>query len=190
MENKYANGKIYKIVDNGYNKCYIGSTYNSLSHRMSHHRDDFKRFLEGKIKKTSSYELFEEFGVENCKIELVENFPCLNRDELNAREGHWIRNTECVNKVHVGRTKKEYYETYKDQLYETKKKWIEANRETNNARKLKWAQQNKERINERAKANYQNKKDKLLEPMLCECGCYITKMGMKAHRLKSKHKKN
>ena len=31
MENKYQNSKIYKIVDVGYNKCYIGSTVEELS---------------------------------------------------------------------------------------------------------------------------------------------------------------
>ena len=33
---KYQNGKIYKITDIGYSKCYIGSTCESLSNsRMS-----------------------------------------------------------------------------------------------------------------------------------------------------------
>ena len=36
--NKYANGKIYKIVDNAYTGCYIGSTIQPLSSRMSTHR--------------------------------------------------------------------------------------------------------------------------------------------------------
>ena len=36
--NRYQNGKIYKFVDNGYNKCYIGSTIEALSVRMAKHR--------------------------------------------------------------------------------------------------------------------------------------------------------
>ena len=35
MENKYQRGKIYKIVDIGCTKCYIGSTIETLSNRMS-----------------------------------------------------------------------------------------------------------------------------------------------------------
>ena len=35
--NRYEHGKIYKIVDNGYNKCYVGSTCESLSQRMARH---------------------------------------------------------------------------------------------------------------------------------------------------------
>ena len=40
--NKYHNGKIYKVVDVGYNKCYIGSTTESLSQRMARHRSAYK----------------------------------------------------------------------------------------------------------------------------------------------------
>ena len=36
--NKYQNGKIYKITDIAYNKCYIGSTTEGLSLRMARHR--------------------------------------------------------------------------------------------------------------------------------------------------------
>ena len=39
--NKYKNGKIYKIVDIGYNKCYIGSTVEKLSSRIAKHRNTF-----------------------------------------------------------------------------------------------------------------------------------------------------
>ena len=40
--NRYENGKIYKITDVGYNKCYIGSTCESLSKRMERHRKQYK----------------------------------------------------------------------------------------------------------------------------------------------------
>ena len=73
ITNKYRNGKIYKITDIGYNKCYIGSTCEELSKRLAHHRGDFKKFLRGvKVSHTRSYDLFNEYGVENCKIELIE----------------------------------------------------------------------------------------------------------------------
>ena len=54
--NKYQNGKIYKIVDVGYNKCYIGSTCEALSQRMARHRSNYKRYLQGKhLAHTSSF---------------------------------------------------------------------------------------------------------------------------------------
>ena len=34
----YQNGKIYKIVDNGYNLCYYGSTVQPLSKRLASHK--------------------------------------------------------------------------------------------------------------------------------------------------------
>ena len=45
ITNKYQNAKIYKITDIAYNKCYIGSTTESLSLRMARHRSNFKKFL-------------------------------------------------------------------------------------------------------------------------------------------------
>ena len=71
INNKYHNGKIYKITDIGYNKCYIGSTCEELSQRMARHRIKYKCFLNGSIQdKTRSFDLFNEYGIENCKIEL------------------------------------------------------------------------------------------------------------------------
>ena len=50
INNKYQNGKIYKITDVGYNKCYIGSTTEGLSTRMARHRASFKQFLMVKVR--------------------------------------------------------------------------------------------------------------------------------------------
>ena len=75
--NRYEKGKIYKVVDIGYNKMYIGSTTESLSKRMERHRDKYKDYLKGKTDNTRVYWLFDEFGVQNCKIELIENYSLI-----------------------------------------------------------------------------------------------------------------
>ena len=94
ITNKYHNGKIYKITDIGYNKCYIGSTTEGLSLRMARHRAEFKKFLRGaKVSHIRSYDLFNEYGVENCKIELIKYFPCATLQELRRKEGKHIKNT-------------------------------------------------------------------------------------------------
>ena len=98
MDNKYQKGTIYKITDIGYNKCYIGSTCEKLCHRMARHRLSYKTFLNNNRKFMSSYELFKEYGIENCKIELIEYFPCDSLAELRKQEGEHIKNNECVNK--------------------------------------------------------------------------------------------
>ncbi len=85
--NRYENGKIYKITDVGYNKCYIGSTCESLSKRMTRHREEFRAYQRGNAGYLTSFALFDVFGVENCKIELVETFACNTKEELLSREG-------------------------------------------------------------------------------------------------------
>ena len=42
----YSKGKIYKIWDNLYTICYVGSTTQPLSKRMVKHRCDYKRYLQ------------------------------------------------------------------------------------------------------------------------------------------------
>ena len=107
---KYQNGKIYKIVDVGYNKTYYGSTCESLSQRMTRHRAKYTAYLKGNITNTRSFDLFDEFGIENCKIELVENYPCNSKEELRRREGYYIKNNDCINKCVPCRTPAEYYQ--------------------------------------------------------------------------------
>ena len=148
IPNKYHNGKIYQITDIGYNKCYIGSTTEGLSHRMTRHRAGFKRFLNGNKLFVSSYDLFNEYGIENCKIELIEYFKCGSLQELRKREGEHIKNTDCVNKIVAGRTGKEYYEANKSKIIEREKEY---------------QKQNKDKVMKRHQQYYQNNKDKILE---------------------------
>ena len=101
--NKYHNGKIYEIVDVGYNKCYIGSTTESLSMRMVRHRSQYKDYKNGKRANIRSFDLFEEYGIENCKMELLEYCNCETKEELLKREGEHIRNNDCVNRCVAGR---------------------------------------------------------------------------------------
>ena len=114
--NRYQNGKIYKIVDNGYNKCYIGSTIEALSTRMAKHRARYRFYLNGgDTKSFKVWDIFDEFGMVNCKIELVEEYPCENKIQLQKREGFHIQNINCVNKRVEGRTAQEYRDQHKDE---------------------------------------------------------------------------
>ena len=116
IQNKYHNSKIYQITDIAYTKCYIGSTTEELCQRMARHRYHYTQFLKNNKNFISSYELFKEYRVENCKIELIEYFKCDSLAELRKKEGEHIKNTECINKNVAGRTDKEYYETNKDKI--------------------------------------------------------------------------
>ena len=81
----YKNGKIYQILNTENNKVYIGSTCTQLSRRMVHHR---------KCSLSMSSLLYDEMktlGIDKFYIELLEAFPCNNKDELIARENALIR---------------------------------------------------------------------------------------------------
>jgi hypothetical protein len=162
--NKYAKGKIYKIVDIGYNECYYGSTYNLLCKMMDSHRKYYKRYKNGKkCGYYSSFELFDKYGVENCKIELVELYPCGSRSELEMREGYYIKENECVNKVVAGRTKKEYNEVNKETINEKARQYYQINKELVSEHMREYYQLNKEKIAERKRDYREANKEKLAE---------------------------
>ena len=156
--NKCQNGKIYKIADAENTKCYIGSTISSLSKRMGKHRSDYKLYKSGLFNNISSFGLFDEFGLENCKIELIENFPCSSREELNVREGFFIQSNECVNKQVAGQTTGEWYQKNKDIIREKGLQYRLDNRDAILERKKRYREHNKDTIAEGKKKYYENNK--------------------------------
>jgi len=123
----YERSKIYKIESHLGDKIYIGSTTKRyLSSRMDNHRRDYKRWKDGlRAPCCKSSVLFDEYGVENCKIILIETFPCSSKDELNAKEAHYIRTLSCVNKIIPGRTQKQYMEEHHEYFSNRSKELIE-----------------------------------------------------------------
>ena len=109
----YQLTKIYKIESNLGDKIYVGSTAKQyLSQRMQQHKNTYKHWKAGKnTSKLTSYELFDEYGPENCQIVLIEEYPCTCKDAKNAREGYFIKELNCVNKNIAGRTIKEYQQS-------------------------------------------------------------------------------
>lgn len=125
----YSKAKIYAIRAPGTDNVYIGSTTKSLSARMSNHRANYILYLNGKYHYTTSIEVV---SIPGAYIELVEEFPCNNKEQLNKREGEIIRSTAtCVNKRVEGRTKEE--QIYSENHCQRRKEWLEANRERINA---------------------------------------------------------
>ena len=163
----YQNGKIYKITanineDDG--DIYIGSTTQSLSKRMAAHRNNYKRWKNAKTEnKTSSILIFEKYTVENCRIELVELFPCETKEQLYAREGFYIKNKQCVNKIVPLRTVKEFYQDNREQIAETHKKYYQDNKEQKLEYQKQLYQTNKEQILEQKKQYQQNNKQNIAE---------------------------
>lgn len=93
--NKYMNGKIYKIIDNTNGNIYYGSTQKTLNRRLSDHKYDYKRREKEGNTRTSSIIISNN----DYTMELVEDYPCDSRKELESRESYFINNNECINKA-------------------------------------------------------------------------------------------
>ena len=76
----YKNGKIYALRSHQTNKYYIGSTTQPLYKRLYGHKHS---------KMTSSKELVNNYN--DVYIELIEAFPCENKEQLTKRENELIR---------------------------------------------------------------------------------------------------
>ena len=120
----YQQTKIYRIESHLGNKIYIGSTTKKyLSDRMGLHRAQYDLWKRTKHGRCTAFGLFDEYGIENCKMVLIESCPCNSKDEKNAKEAQYIRQLDCVNKNIPGRTGQEYYHENKERLNEQHKKW-------------------------------------------------------------------
>jgi Uri superfamily endonuclease len=170
----YKNGKIYKLYSPSKNIIYIGSTTQSLSKRLSKHLSDYKMYNNNSKHYYSSFLVLE---CEDYKIELLEEYECNNKQQLEKKEGEYIKNYECCNEFVAGRTRKEWYNDNIDKVKERDKKRYENNKEViceqkktyykENKEKMKeynkaYREANKEKINERKRLNYLKKQEKIV----------------------------
>ena len=148
----YQLSKIYKLYSNEGPEVYIGPTTQPLCKRKVEHKSS---------KKYSSKILFEKY--ENVIIELLEYWPCNTREELNKKEGEYIRITDCINKNIAGRTDKEYYEDNSDKFKEYNKKYEKENADNIKQRKKEYQEQNKDIIKEKKSKYREQNKDIIKE---------------------------
>tara|TARA_R110002020_G_scaffold402401_1_gene612577 strand:- start:176 stop:487 length:312 start_codon:yes stop_codon:yes gene_type:complete len=94
MENKYQQGKIYKIVCNITNEIYYGSTKKTLKERLR---------LHILCRNCMSINIIDRG---DYKIELIKDYPCNSKKELEEEESKYIRENECINIIIPNRTKK------------------------------------------------------------------------------------
>ena len=161
--NRYEKGKIYKIVSPDFEKCYIGSTTEPLSKRMERHRKLYKTYLETGNVDTRVRLIFDEYGIENCKILLIQNYPCESKEELLRKEGEYIQAMQCVNKCVAGRTPAEYKELYKDYFKQKRQEYYDKNKEYILNRNSEYKQQHKEQIDQRRHEYYEQNKQQINE---------------------------
>ena len=155
---EYSKGKIYKILNNKTPDVYVGSTCQKLSKRLANHKT---RLNEGK--ETLLYNKMRDLGDKNFYIELVEDYPCENGEQLKRREGEVIREIGTLNEKIAGRTKQEYAEEHRDEINLKKRENYQNNKEKVLVKHKEHYEENKERINERHKKYNEENKDKLQE---------------------------
>ena len=163
----YSKGKIYRIYNTVTDDVYIGSTTQPLCNRMADHRAKHLKQTHRPL-----YNQMAEIGVDKFFIELIETYPCQNREELNAREGHHIRQNGTLNKTIQGRTNKQYNDDNK----ERHKEYREKHKEQIKHQLAEWYLKNKEIVLQ-----------KQSERCLCECGMYYTKGHEHRHKQSKRH---
>jgi len=138
----YSKGKIYKIESHLGDKIFIGSTTKEhLSQRMDTQRHNYDSWKNGTSELTTVYLVFEEYGVKNCKIILLESYPCETKDELESRKSFYVNSMNCVNKNSHEDNKKLLMPTTQNvkenikEIKEIKREYYEKNKERINARK-------------------------------------------------------
>jgi len=198
----YQEAKIYQIKSEQTDKVYIGSTTKKLSQRFSTHKRDYKRYLAGKYDYVTSFKILE-YG--DAYIELLEDYPCESKTELEHREAELIRELDCVNKNIPGRTQKEWYQDNKYKIDEYKKQYYQDNRDKRIEQTKQYTLDNKEKIYQKhncscgGKYTYSSKARHMKSPkhqeyetikdtlVSCPCGVKIKIKDIDTHRQSTQH---
>ena len=189
----YQNGKIYCISNN--DLYYVGSTARTLIERLRGHRSDYFTYLNDKQHYKSSFELIKAGA---HQINLIENFPCESKAELEKREYEIIKEyktlhgDKCVNIAGVLplQSQDEYYQKARDRAsaYYAEHK-AECQAKMNQA----YADNREKRLEQVKKyreANHAKIMEKLLTPVECECGAVVAKCNLSRHKKSRRHLDN
>ena len=89
----YSQGKVYKVWSPNHSLCYYGSTVQTLVERMYDHRSPHNSCSSKQI-----------IDAGDADIQLIEEYPCMNRDELEDREAEVMQANwdGCVNELVPG----------------------------------------------------------------------------------------
>jgi hypothetical protein len=149
----YKNAKIYKIVDNTNGNIYVGSTCKKLCQRIAQHRVSYKQYLKGIPNYVTSFKIIQNGDYDIILLEEVKD--CENKEQLRARERHYIESLDCVNKCIPIRMNEEHKDLKKEYYLENIERIKKQNKEYRDA--------NKDKIKNKSKEYYENNKDKVLE---------------------------
>ena len=126
MDERYQRGKIYRLTCDDPTMVYYGSTITTLKRRLAVHNCYSNN-------KTVSIKMRDAGGL---KIELLEEYPCNSKRELEQREQYFIDNNDCINKQNAFTTNEQKVEKWKI-----------------------WRACNHKKVREYARAHYEQNKD-------------------------------
>ena len=128
---------------------------------------------------------------DSAEIVLVENYACNSKEELNARERHWIDTNQCVNKNRPGallaKGVKQYHIDYHkdnaEKILNYQAEYRKNNADAIKAKRPKYAAKAKEYY----VANKANILAHANQKLPCECGGEYSRAGKTQHYKTSKH---
>ena len=168
-------GYIYKLTSVHTDKCYVGSTKQSIEARFGKHKSTYKLWKKGSSYYTSSFVLFE-LGIDAVQIEMLEEIVFENIIELKDKERFYINTNNCVNLYLPNRTITE---------------WRADNIEHNKNRDAEYYIVNKEyRLDFQKKYRLENLetiKKKHAEQFNCDCGGHYNYCHKLRHLQSQKH---
>lgn len=183
--NLYGNAKIYRIdcIDGHY---YIGSTRNTLALRLLDHKKAARMHPDRQL-----YRHIIPLGWTNIKLNLIEEYPCKSKQELNTREDYHIQqaiaandklclniNRAFVSSDELKEKQKEYREQNKERIddymahyrlenaekrQQYTREYVATNAETVKERKREYNAANREKIAEKCKQYAAEHKDQIQE---------------------------
>ena len=180
----YQKCMMYKLIcDEDQNFLYVGNTTN-WNRRKSEHKSSSLNDTR------KAYTRIRELGGwGDMKMIWIEDYPCNNKREAEAREQHWMdilksnMNTHraFITEEQLKEQKKERYENNKEAILEYQKERYENNKEAFLEKQKERYENNKEAIAE----YYENNKEAILAKQKvkynCDCG------GKYTHNHKPKH---
>lgn len=133
MSKNYSNSVIYKIYckDENVKDIYIGETTDFTRRKYKHKVDCNKEYHKYKTSTLTLYQAINSNGGWcNWNIEVIEKFPCENKQQLLDRETFWIIELDAKLNDKVRKTtkeyKKEWYNEHRDVVRKKQKEYQDA----------------------------------------------------------------
>jgi hypothetical protein len=197
---------IYKIVCRTTGLTYVGSTEKTIEKRLEKHESDKIYWDRGTTTRgyVTSYKVLES---NDYYIELIE---VCDEEERYVREGFYIKSIGSVNKINVGKTKKqtdnEYYQTHKkeisvqqsqyrdhhkDKISVVQRQYRQGNKDKISVVKRQYNQTHKDKIKEQTKKYYESHKEDIIAKqrmkITCDCGAIVSHCNTIRHCNTKKH---